>query len=138
MECSGTRPARGPHHSKAPVFDPFHELWAELPKLLRGQESVGSERANLSDGCRSPEVVEDRNDLLVALPHEPVDRQVPLVLGLVASELMRSISPSIRSQKRSSATSRSPLKILQSDAVMSRIDIDLEAPPASAIPLIAT
>jgi hypothetical protein len=39
---------------------------------------------------------------------------------------MPAISPSTRSQKRSSATFRSPLKILQSGSVMSRIDIGLE------------
>jgi hypothetical protein len=49
---------------------------------LRGQEIVASKCVNLSDGCRSPQVIEDRNDLLVALPHEPLDRHLPLVLGL--------------------------------------------------------
>ena len=64
------------------IFDPVHELWAELPKLVSRQEIVGSKCANLLDGCRSAQEIEDRIYLLVALFQQAPDRQVSLMIRL--------------------------------------------------------
>ena len=64
------------------AFDLLHEFRAELPKLLRSQEIMETKRANLPDGCGSPQGIEYRVDFLVAFSHQAVDRPISFRLGL--------------------------------------------------------
>src|ERR1700743_1898239 len=96
------------------LLDPTDQFWAELTQLLGSQKIVRPERNDLADRRRSAERVEDQINFRVTIPHSPVDRQVPLILGFRGVERNPCHSASTRSHKRSSATSRTVLNTFQS------------------------